>query len=904
MSRALSPWMVLALMAGVVGPLASVSASPPISLEPGDRIVVLGDSLASRFLGSGWLEAHLHARFPELRLRVRNLARPGTTDFQEESGEREYLELHPADVILWFPGNPSLPADLEASHEALRTRITHRLRSLLEPEVKTRAPRELVVFTPLAPEMHSATAPGRRAVLERTTLLLEEVTRDLDVPLVDLFTLSQRLRSTLDHPLTLDGAHLDARGEERVSGVIERALSGALAAPDPRRLASVREALQARLGQALELREILHRGARGSFQSVEDALSASDRLVWARAREERLASPTDTNPSSGATLSLSSEPPPAPGPIEGLENLQVRLVASGDHRTGLGRPLDAAMDSAGQLWLAVETPGPVPTGRLGFLVDDDRDGKAEAFRVFADSLPRLREFELWNGVVYAIRAGELLSLEDLDGDGRADRIDCLLEGMPSSERRHPIETLSRSPAGWLHLSSSRSPGLSVRLHPVTMEVVEAPPLKLDPTSLPPDLEGIARQLRSLRDPGDDLLLVPSGSRALLAIDAIGDRGRVQLVSPESESPTLPVSLESVSIPGLLDLLSTAPPHERDRIEIELSSREPRSVLRAASQIAGSLPAATEDPALTHRSLLRWYRQRGMADRELFLDLATSTRSATRLEALEAISEREAELGLSVTDVVKQLLETISGAPASEQGEWLRHLSVAELLEVHPPSAPVLLELIEREDFPAEGLGPALRDLARWRESSEVRLVLETLEELDRRGQTPVGHARTLAGVLVHHRRSNLVGLDRRLVRLGLEGQTAEARRAALASLLARRVRPLDLLEGVRDRSRLSRDLLEAARWISDTAPVDLYERLRELGSIEPELIRPLLALPGSRRRKLEDLAEWHRHHPDSDILGLATSLITGEHWSDRSLTELVGDLARLANPRSPGFASR
>ena len=45
---------------------------PPIELDPGERVVLIGSALADRMQHHGWLETYLQAALPEHELVIRN----------------------------------------------------------------------------------------------------------------------------------------------------------------------------------------------------------------------------------------------------------------------------------------------------------------------------------------------------------------------------------------------------------------------------------------------------------------------------------------------------------------------------------------------------------------------------------------------------------------------------------------------------------------------------------------------------------------------------------------------------------------------------------------------------------------------------------------------------------------
>ncbi len=64
--------LALAAVAALIA-MPVANAAPELDLQPNDKIVIVGNTLAERETYFGHLETHLHARFPDHKLTVRNL---------------------------------------------------------------------------------------------------------------------------------------------------------------------------------------------------------------------------------------------------------------------------------------------------------------------------------------------------------------------------------------------------------------------------------------------------------------------------------------------------------------------------------------------------------------------------------------------------------------------------------------------------------------------------------------------------------------------------------------------------------------------------------------------------------------------------------------------------------------
>ncbi len=80
MNRPIRAIFVAALVVVFMAPVpiaSSVIAAEPLTLNKGDHIAIVGNTLAERMQHHGWLETLIHARFPQHELVFRNLGYPG-----------------------------------------------------------------------------------------------------------------------------------------------------------------------------------------------------------------------------------------------------------------------------------------------------------------------------------------------------------------------------------------------------------------------------------------------------------------------------------------------------------------------------------------------------------------------------------------------------------------------------------------------------------------------------------------------------------------------------------------------------------------------------------------------------------------------------------------------------------
>ncbi len=526
----------LVFAAWATAPTAGRQA-PSFELRQGDHIAIIGNTLAERLQHDGWLETMIHARFPTHDLTFRNLAFSGdeiTTRLRSKgfgtpdewlSGKAEPIGgrtdnrlegVHTsADVIFAFFGyNESYAgeAGLPKFREDLRAWIAHTLAQRYNGES---APR-VVLFSPIAheslrtPDLPDGSANNAR--LELYTRAMRDEAASAGVTFVDLFSSSMGMfasaREGGRESLTINGVHLNARGNRLLAQVIDGALFGV---PAPQR----DEAFLGRLQQAVADRNFywFHRYrvtdgystygdrafltfVRGNPRNVDAKTAAStpkedvlpsnyDTLqrelpildAMTRSRDQRVwqiarggpggpaVSPVDdggTPPFVDAGTNLTNADPFTAGD-EAIarmtvgEGLAINLFASEAEFPELVNPVQMAFDTRGRLWVASWKsyphwkPKTPMDDKLIILEDTNGDGRADKRTVFAGDLHNPTGFEFYNGGVLVAQQPNLVFLEDTDGDDVYDVKETLLHGFDTADTHHAINSFTFDPGGALYM---------------------------------------------------------------------------------------------------------------------------------------------------------------------------------------------------------------------------------------------------------------------------------------------------------------------------------------------------------------------------------------------------------------------------------------------------------------------
>ncbi|MFP4293487.1 MAG: PVC-type heme-binding CxxCH protein [Cyclobacteriaceae bacterium] len=234
--------------------------SSALVIDKGDRIVLIGNNLASRMMNFGHFETEIQLRYPDSLLLIRNMGDPGNTPgfrphasrvspwafpgaekFQDELAHYsdsqghfptpdEWLTQLKADVIIAFFGyNESFQGEegIENFKAELKAFIQHTLSQRYNGDT---LPPQLALVSPIAFEDLSDSydlPDGKRENrnLALYTEAIKEVAAHHQVHFVDLFSPTQQWFET-EGPLTIDGSQLSDAGYAKLAPLLADLLFG------------------------------------------------------------------------------------------------------------------------------------------------------------------------------------------------------------------------------------------------------------------------------------------------------------------------------------------------------------------------------------------------------------------------------------------------------------------------------------------------------------------------------------------------------------------------------------------------------------------------------------------------------------------------------------------------------
>ncbi|XOV70737.1 MAG: PVC-type heme-binding CxxCH protein [Verrucomicrobiota bacterium] len=492
---------MVAITAGALG-FSSQQLEAQLNLEDGDRVCIIGNTLATRIQYSGWLETLIQSRSQGKHLTFRNLGFPGdqVAKRPRNSGfmtPEEYLTHCEADVIFaMFGYNESFAGEegLDAFKNDLRSMIDNYRN--LKPNGKTEP--IIVLFSPIANEdIDDRNIPDgtkNNANLALYTAATRQVAVEKNVSFVDLFAASQALYQASDEPLTLNGIHLNDEGNRLIAQFIGSTLLNESFTASSE-LEKLRQAVLDKnfhwfnRYRATDGNDVW--GGRSTLKFVQgqtnrevlmhelimfDIMTANrDIRIWTLT-EGRDIEIDDSNvpppvqvvsnvgggsPSSSAQKEGNlnyQDGQQAIGSMTVPEGFEINLFADEKRFPELVNPVQLSVDTKGRLWAATWKTYPKweplkeMDDRLIILPDANRDGIADEAITFA-KVHNPTGFEFWNGGVLVASQPNILFLKDNDGDDVADEEIVFLEGIGSADTHHAANAFVYGPDGGIYWQS-------------------------------------------------------------------------------------------------------------------------------------------------------------------------------------------------------------------------------------------------------------------------------------------------------------------------------------------------------------------------------------------------------------------------------------------------------------------
>jgi glucose/arabinose dehydrogenase/HEAT repeat protein len=473
--------------------LALLAAAPAFSAEKsglvltkGDRIVLIGNTLAERMQYYCHFETLLHGRFPELELVVHDLGysadelklRPRQAHFNDHG--HTLKDEKPDVLIAAFGFNESFagPAGL--------AKFKNDLDDFIKVSTTTKyngkqAPR-LVLLSPIAHEdlknPHSSDGKKNNENIRLYTSAMAELAGKHGVIFVDLFAPTLQLYESSSHPLTINGIHLNDEGYRLLAVKLDLALFGPAPGPSKADLRALHAAVQEKNLQFFyDYRAVngcyIYGGRKApfgvvnfpaEFAKLRKMIEKRERRIWDLAQGKSVPATIDDSGTGGFVKVESNvgsrihitTPDEEKKSFTLPEGYAIDLFASEVEFPDLEDPVSMTFDARGRLWVTtmpsypMYLPGTKPNDKVLILEDANDDGKADRCTVFADGLHVPIGIELGDGGVYLSQMPSLMFLKDTNGDDRADTRELILHGFDTADSHHAMHAYTWDPGGALH----------------------------------------------------------------------------------------------------------------------------------------------------------------------------------------------------------------------------------------------------------------------------------------------------------------------------------------------------------------------------------------------------------------------------------------------------------------------
>ncbi len=466
---------------------AAASAADPARLElkKGDRIIIIGNTLAERMQYYGHFETLLHARFPELELVVHDLGwsadevalRPRQAHFDDHGHTLE--DEKPDVLVAAFGFNESFAGPKGLAK--FRRDLEKFIKESTTTKYNGKAAPKLVLLSPIAQEdlknPHITDGKKNNENIKLYADAMAELARQNGALFVDLFAPTKTLYEAAEHPLTINGIHLSDEGYKKLASVLDEALFGGswLTKAD---MKALYDAVQEKNLQFFyDYRAVngcyIYGGRKApfgivnfpaEFAKLRKMIQNRERRIWEIAQGKPVpAAIDDSNTGGFAEVETNfrgrvhiTTPEEERQTFTLPEGYAINLFASEVQFPELEDPVSMTFDAKGRMWVTtmpsypMYLPGRKPDDKVLIFEDHNNDGTADRCKVFADGLHLPIGIELGDGGAYVSQMPNLMFLKDTDGDDRADVRELIMHGFDTADSHHAMHADTWDPGGALH----------------------------------------------------------------------------------------------------------------------------------------------------------------------------------------------------------------------------------------------------------------------------------------------------------------------------------------------------------------------------------------------------------------------------------------------------------------------
>jgi putative heme-binding domain-containing protein len=470
----------------------------------GERIALVGGSLAERMNLFGYFESLLHTRFPEKKLVFRNFGWPADEVGNQQRPDNYTTIDDPLQVfspqafVCFFGFNEHFagdsPEQLAKFQDRYRQWISEHQLKFSKPDRAAR----FVLVSPIAFEQtdNHLLPDGQQnnSSLLKYAQAVKALASELNLPYVDLYTPS--LSAFAAEPgaqYTINGIHCNERGDRLIAGALDQQLfqSPHPVGMDVSTFHQVRQAVNDKAWFHLQDYRMLngwyvYGGRRtwdtetfpGEYQKIRKMVDVRDRYIWDMAAGKSVPAQPDDSQTGDVFIPETMfgtrdegfrekrEPKTLtyPTPEESIaqmtvpEGFEVQLFVSEREFPEFANPTQMTFDKQGRLWVSCMInypqwlPGAAKPGdKLLIFEDTDKDGKADKCITFYDKLICPTGFEFHQDGVLVVDEPRIVFLRDTDGDDRADEMTQVVDGIATDDTHHAMGAWEWSHGGLLYM---------------------------------------------------------------------------------------------------------------------------------------------------------------------------------------------------------------------------------------------------------------------------------------------------------------------------------------------------------------------------------------------------------------------------------------------------------------------
>ncbi len=479
-------------------------AAAKLELRQGERIALVGGSLAERMNLFGYFETLLHTRFPDKQLVFRNFGWPADEVGNQQRPDNyttidNPLEVFGPELFVCFFGfnehfSGDTPEQLAKFQEQYRAWIADHKKKFSKEGREAR----FVLVSPIAFEKTSnhllPDGETDNARLAKYAQAVQALATEMNLPYVDLYTPS--LAAFAAEPgaqYTINGIHSNEQGDRFIAGSLDKRLfqSPHPTGMDVSTFHQVRAAVNDKAWFHLQDYRMLngwyvYGGRRtwdtetfpGEYQKIRKMVEVRDRYIWDMAAGKSVPSQPDDSKTGEVFIPETMfgtrdeafreqrEPKTLvyPTPEESIaqmtvpEGFEVQLFVSEREFPQFANPTQMTFDKKGRLWVSCMInypqwlPGAAKPGDKLFIFEDtDKDGKADKCITFYDKLICPTGFEFHQDGVLVVDEPRIIFLRDTDGDDQADEMTQVIDGIATDDTHHAMGAWEWSHGGLLYM---------------------------------------------------------------------------------------------------------------------------------------------------------------------------------------------------------------------------------------------------------------------------------------------------------------------------------------------------------------------------------------------------------------------------------------------------------------------